>query len=271
MRAWEFHCRHVGAVIVRQHVPIPAPSMNEIADLIWSGVSERTRLIFLSHITSPTAIRLPVEEICRRAAEHNIPVFIDGAHAPAQIDLDLSTLGAAAYTGNFHKWACTPKGSAFLWVAPSFQKQITPFTVSWGDMIPTLHAGPFVDEHEYLGTRDISAFLTIPAGLDWLEDNQWSEERLRLRELKNSTMARLCQLNGIQPVAADWMIDDLLMGAVVLPEGTDVEDLKARLLSDYNVEVVVHRWLDVPILRFSVHLHTSNNDLDVLVRAMSEI
>lgn len=268
MRAWNAHCASTGMVIKRQHIPIPAPSMDEMVDIIWSGVTERTKLIFLSHITSPTAVRLPVEEICRRAAERGIMTFIDGAHGPAQLDLDLSALNATFYTGNYHKWACTPKGSAVLWVAAAAQHLVPPLTVSWGADIPTTGEGPFIDEHEYLGTRDISAFLTIPAGLDWLHAVDWPNERKRLRALKNATMERLLEIDGLTAVASSWSSDELLMGAVCLPEGTDLVQLKKWLMAEHHIEVVVHAWLEVPMLRFSIHLHTSQEDLDALVSAI---
>jgi isopenicillin-N epimerase len=269
MRAWDRHCGATGVVIKRQHIPIPAPSMAEMTEIIWSGVTDRTKMIFLSHITSPTAIRLPVEEICRRAAERGILTFIDGAHGPAQLDLDLTHLGASAYTGNFHKWACTPKGSAFLWVAPSFQAMVPPLTVSWGSDIPTAGDGAFVDEHEYLGTRDLSPFLTLPAGMDWLEEIDWTSERERLRLMKNQTMERLLRIDGLGAVASDWAQDELLMGAVTLPPGTDVAALKHQLLAEHHIEVVVHEWLQKPMIRFSVHLHTTEADLEVLISAVS--
>ncbi len=268
MRAWNAHCASTGMVIKRQSIPFPAPSMEEMVDIIWGGVTERTKLIFLSHITSPTAVRLPVEEICRRAAERGIMTFIDGAHGPAQLDLDLTTLNATFYTGNYHKWACTPKGSAFLWVSPKATELVPPLTVSWGSDIPTTGEGAFVDEHEYLGTRDISPFLTIPAGLDWLDALDWTTERARLRALKNATMERLLVIDGLSAVASSWRDDELLMGAIRLPDGTDLVRLKTWLMEEHHIEVVVHPWLAVPILRFSVHLHTSEADLDALVAAI---
>ena len=172
-RTWEIRLRSTGAIITYADVPIPAPSLDELAETIWARVTDRTRIIFLSHVTSASATRLPVEEICRRARERGIITVIDSAHAPGQIELDVTALDADVVTGNFHKWMCTPKGSAFLWVHPTMQPAITPFIVSWGNLIPTLGDGDFVDDHEYLGTRDVSPFLTMPAGLDWMERNDW--------------------------------------------------------------------------------------------------
>ncbi|MFN2281013.1 MAG: aminotransferase class V-fold PLP-dependent enzyme, partial [Anaerolineales bacterium] len=129
---WDFLGQRSGLRVVQQEIPLPLPSDDEILEIIWSGVSQRTRLIFLSHITSPTAVRLPVEEISRRAQEAGIPILIDGAHAPGQIALDLTELGADFYTGNCHKWMMAPKGSAFLHIRPEYRDFIQPLVISWG-------------------------------------------------------------------------------------------------------------------------------------------
>jgi isopenicillin-N epimerase len=114
--------------------------------MIWSKVTPKTKVLFISHIASPTGVRLPAEELCRRAKKAGIIAFIDGAHVPGHMDLDLSTLQADIYTGNCHKWMCTPKGSAFLWASNDYKDLITPLVVSWGSVIPTAGDGFFIDE-----------------------------------------------------------------------------------------------------------------------------
>ena len=167
-RAWMEHAVTRGVKWVEAQIPIPAPSMEDMASIIWSKVTPKTKILFISHITSPTAIRFPVEELIKRSRERGIMTFIDGAHVPGQMDLDLSKLGADFYTGNCHKWMCTPKGSAFLWVADEFISKMTPLVVSWGSWIPTVKDGFFIDENEYMGTRDYSPFLTVPFGIKWM-------------------------------------------------------------------------------------------------------
>lgn len=120
-RAWFEHAVSKGAVYVEAAIPIQVPSQEELLEIIWGKVTSKTKVLFVSHIASPTAVRFPVEELCARARKAGIISVIDGAHAPGQIDIDLATLEPDVYTGNLHKWMCTPKGSAFLWASDSLK------------------------------------------------------------------------------------------------------------------------------------------------------
>ena len=106
-----------GVKFIEAAIPIPVPSQKDLIEIIWSKVTPRTKIMFISHITSPTGFRFPVEELIARARRAGIISFIDGAHAPGQLDLNMDTLGADLYTGNCHKWMCTPKGTSFLWAS----------------------------------------------------------------------------------------------------------------------------------------------------------
>ncbi|TNV72453.1 hypothetical protein FGO68_gene8499 [Halteria grandinella] len=271
-RAWDEHAMARGVKWVEAVMPIPCVRETEMLERLWEKVTRRTKIIFVSHISSPTAIRFPVEEMCKRAREQGIMTFIDGAHAPAQIDLNLETLGADFYTGNFHKWMCTPKGSAFLWVSDKFLKKITPLWVSWGSWIPTLKDSYFLDENEFLGTRDYSPFLTLPFALNWLTTNNWPLLQLRNRALQLRTTLKLIEtIPGIRSMQKDGKPDgQLFMGVVLLPAGTNTEGMKAWLYDQRQVEVVVHKWLGHPIMRFSVHAHVSEADCDRLVQTVKE-
>ena len=115
-KTWNYYCKKAGAIYKRQPICFPIESKEDFIQKFFSGVSNRTKLIFISHITSATALRFPVEEICAIAKEKGIPIFIDGAHAPAQIPVDLQNLDVDFYTGACHKWMMTPKGCSFLYV-----------------------------------------------------------------------------------------------------------------------------------------------------------
>lgn len=269
VRAWEHYLQGTGAKIVQAAIPIPAPSIEEIEELIWSAVTPSTRVLFLSHVTSPTAIRLPIEQLCARARKHGILTVIDGSHVPAHLSLNLQTLDADVYTGNFHKWMCTPKGSAFLWVHPSLHRAVQPLIVSWGNLIPTVGDGSFVDDLEYLGTRDVSPFLTVPEALRWMNQHNWDLVQTEARNLRDYGMHMLLGM-GLT-ACSNWTADELQMGAVLLPRTTDVQWLKNELYNTHRIEVVVHRVLDQAVLRFSTHAHTSKVDLDALSTALDRL
>ena len=270
IRAWNTHAVSRGAVIVTAHIPMPVPPIDDIADIIWAGVTERTRVLFLSHITSPTAITLPIAELVRRARQRGIITVVDGSHVPGHIPLHLDELGADIYTGNMHKWMCTPKGSAFLHVRRELQDAIGPIVVSWGPESQSLHHSSFIDEHEYLGTRDPAPFLTVPYAIEWMKANDWPAVQERARMLVRWCMDELTAIPGIRAMHADRRDEHLQMGAVLLPVGTNVDDLKRRLYDEYAIEVVVHAWRNAPIIRFSVHAHTTQRDLAALVAAVKD-
>lgn len=269
-RAWNMHAVSRGAVYVQAHIPIPVPSASDVVETIWSSVSDRTKVLFISHITSPTGVRLPVEELCSRARERGIITIVDGSHSPGHIPLDLSTLGCDIYTANCHKWMCTPKGSAFLWVSDEWRDRMKPLVVSWGSDIPTVGDGCFVDEHEFLGTRDHSPFLTIPYALNWMERNDWTSLQAQCRSLTAAGVQQLCTIDGLRPICVDGQDVLLQLGAVVLPLDTNTDAMKTWLYDERGIEVVVHRWLDVPILRFSVHAHTTPADIQHLCDCVRE-
>lgn len=277
--AWKYYHEDHGVRLIRQHIPVPVPSQEEIVDLIWSGVTARTKVLFLSHITSPTAILLPVEELIQRAKARGIITFIDGSHVPGHLPLDLHALGADIYTGNCHKWMCTPKGSAFFYARQEMGELMDPLVVSWGwngapvpgyIVDPKWNTGAYLtDTHEFLGTRDLAAFLTVPAALEWMKDIEWSDRQRECRALRAYGMELLCDIDGVRPVLQHQADGILQMGAVILPP-CDADNLKERLYTDHNIEVVVQPWSELTILRFSVHVHTTRADLEALATALKQ-
>jgi len=129
-RTWRFICKKTGAKYVQRPISLPVSTQAELVEYFLAGITPQTKVIFLSHITSPTALIFPVEEICKRAREKNIITIIDGAHAPGQISLDLEAINPDIYTGACHKWLCAPKGSAFLYAHPDIQPRLKPLVVS---------------------------------------------------------------------------------------------------------------------------------------------
>jgi isopenicillin-N epimerase len=182
---WDFICSKTGAKYVRQPISLPIQSEAGIVEELWAGVTPRTRAIYLSHITSPTALRLPVEQICRRARGAGILTIVDAAHSPGQIPVDLSVLGADFVFGNCHKWMLNVKGAGFLFVRRELQPGIQPLIVSWGyDPSPETTTGSrFVDLLQWTGTSEPSAALTVPTAIRFMQDHAWDEVRTECHAL----------------------------------------------------------------------------------------
>jgi isopenicillin-N epimerase len=165
---------------------------------------------------------------------------------------------------------CTPKGSAFLWVAPHLQDAIIPLVVSWGARNPVAGDGPLNIEHEFIGTRDYSPFLSVPFAIDLMAQQPWDRAQQHGRGLAQVAHDMLVALPGVQPMHAGGHDPLLQMATVILPSDVDTDHMKQWLYNERAIEVVVHRWLNVPILRCSAHLHTQQRDIDALEAAVRE-
>ena len=237
----------------------------------WSGVTERTRVIFLSHVTSPTAVIFPVAEIIQRARAAGIITVIDGAHVPGQIPLHLDSLGADFYGGNLHKWLCAPKGAGFLYARPEMQKLVKPLVVSWGYESITPGASTFVDHHEWWGTRDVAAFLSVPAAIKFQQDHDWATVRTECHQLVKDAQRRISDLTGLAPLHAqsdNWFAQ---LAAAPLPADADLVALKARLYDEYRVEIPLVAWKDKNLVRVSVQGYNTKEDIDRLLFALSKL
>ena len=257
---WQFVCERAGARYVRQPVPVPVSSSEEIVDAIWSAVNERTRVLFFSHVSSRTAVTFPAAELCRRTREARILTVVDGAHAPGQLDVDLERIGADFYAGNCHKWLCAPKGAGFLSVRPEHRERLDPLVVSWG-WTPT---ASFVARHRWQGTRDPSAYLSVPAAIEFQRHHDWPAVRRACHELLRGFVDRL----GAAPVAAPALYHQ--MASVELPP-CDPEDVELRLRRDHGIEVLVKAWNDRPLLRVSVQAYNNAEDLRKLELALPRV
>jgi isopenicillin-N epimerase len=272
-RTWTFICRETGAKYVRCPIPLPATSHADFVERFWSQVGPRTRAVFLSHITSPTALAFPAAEICRRARAAGILSIIDGAHAPGQVPLDLTALDADVYAGACHKWLCAPKGAAFLHAKPAVQEWLEPLVVSWGwgddTIAPRSGMGTrFVSFHEWQGTRDIAAFLSVPAAIRFQAEHDWPTVRAACRALLVETLRRVEALTGLAPVcpdSPDWFTQ---LATTPLPDGVDADALKRRLWDEFRVEVPVMQWNGRKLLRLSVQAYNTEADADRLIEAL---
>jgi isopenicillin-N epimerase len=267
-RTWRKTCAEAGATFVRVPIPLPVTTTDDFIERVWAAVTPRTRVLFLSHLTSATALIFPVEELCRRARAAGILAIVDGAHVPAHIPLDLATLPCDIYTGALHKWLCAPKGCSFLWARPEVQSWLDPLVVSWGWESDHPSGSQFIDHHEWQGTRDLSPFLAVGAAVDFVEAHDWAQVQAEGHRLALRTRARVNELTGLQSISPDGQEWIGQLASIRLPQATDVNELKARLFDEHRIEVPVHGWNDQPFVRVSFTAHTTEADSDALVAAL---
>ena len=227
----------------------------DVAEL-FERVTERTKAVFVSHITSETALLLPVEEIVAQARSLGLATILDGAHAVAQVDLDLDALGADFYAGNCHKWLCAPKGAGFLHVRPEWQERVDGAITSWGYEEPAT----FISRTERQGTRDSSAYLTVPAAIAFVREH---DVRKRCVALAREARRDLCELLGTEPIAPESMV--LQMASVRLPKPDT--DINRRLFHDHRIEIPVSD--DGTLLRLSIAPYNDRADVDRLLAALA--
>ena len=269
-KAWEYYCKKTGAIYVKQSISLPIKSKEEFVTEFFKGLSSKTRLVFISHITSSTGLRLPVEEICAAAKEKGIMTFVDGAHAPGQISVNLQDSPFDMYTGACHKWMMTPKGSSFLYVKKEYQPMVDPLVISWGYNALFPSQSTFLDYHQMNGTRDYSAFLTIPTAIQFMQEHNWPQVAARCRKLVQQNAAAFCELLGSSPLAPinDDFILQLFSAEI---KTTEPEKLHRHFFDNYKIEIPVMRHGDKVYLRYSINAFNSQQDLDVLFAAIKEI
>lgn len=273
-RAWLFMSRERGFDYVRQPIPLPLPTTEEFVDRLWEGVNPRTKVIFLSHITSPTAVRFPIEAVCARAREAGILTVIDGAHATGQIALDLTAVGADFYAGNGHKWLCAPKGSGFLYARPEVQHLIEPLIVGWGwgeDRALTF-GSDFLDYLQYPGTKDYAAYLATPAAIAFQAEHDWPAVRGSCQELVRHAIGRIDTLTG-RPSSytnqtGSWCAQ---MAIAELPPIADLAAFKRQLYEEYRVEIPCVQWGERQFIRISIQGYNTEADVDALLAALGAL
>lgn len=269
-RTWHYLSKAHGFTYQNSSITLPIQSSSSFVDELFSHVNSNTRVIFLSHITSPTSLIFPIKEVCRKAHELGLLTVIDGAHAPGQIPLALDDLDADIYTGNCHKWLCAPKGSAFLYVRPELQPKMDPLIVSWGYESETPGESTFQDFFEWTGTRDISAYLSVPAAIQFQAKNEWPEVRQYCHELASQTLSWFASRFQI-PSLYSSALDYAQMVTIPLPDKVPGDELKKRLYGQYHIEIPVIEWSGRLFIRLSIQAYNTEEEVDFLKKAIDEI
>jgi isopenicillin-N epimerase len=266
-RTWTFVAEHTGAKVAVRELPIPLTDPDAVVESIWAGVTPRTKVLFLSHITSPTGVILPIEPLIARAREAGIWTVIDGAHAPGQIDVDLHALGVDFYAGNCHKWLSSPKGAGFLYARTDVQHLLEPLVISWGWRAEDPGPSRFVDELERQATRDPAACLSVPDAIAFQGARNWPRVRQECHALARYAHESIVELTGVNQLHADdprWYAQ---MALLWLPP-CDVEQLKRRLYDEYQVEIPSGSWHGRPSLRVSAQGYNTRDDIDRLFEGL---
>ena len=269
-RTFEYYCNKAGAKYVRQPISLPLTTKEQFVADFFKGLTPKTKLVFISHITSSTALRFPVEEICKIAKEKGIMTFVDGAHAPGQIPLDLSTLQVDIYTGACHKWMMAPKGCTFFYVHRSCQHLFDPLVISWGYKSTSPSHSSFLDYHQTQGTRDFSAFCTIPTVIDFIKENNWVDVAKECRALTHANALPFCKLLNSNPNAP--ITDEFILQLFSIPiKTTQPVVLKDLLFEKYKIEIPVMPHENKVFLRYSIQAYNTQQDLDILTDAINNI
>jgi isopenicillin-N epimerase len=242
--AWKHECAKAGARYVR--VP---------SDELLDRRTEQTRAVYLSHITSETALLLPAERIVQAARAQGLTTIVDGAHAVAQVDLDLNALGVDYYAGNCHKWLCAPKGAGFLYVAPHLQDTVDGAITSWGYEEPAT----FISRTQRQGTRDSAAYLAVPDAIAFVREY---DTRDRCVELARTARRALCELLGTEPIAPEEQV--LQMASVRIPH--DDPELQRRLFDEHRIEVPITGDM---LMRISIAMYNTEEDVERLLDALA--
>ncbi|MEO6349341.1 MAG: aminotransferase class V-fold PLP-dependent enzyme [Candidatus Limnocylindrales bacterium] len=287
-----------GARTVVASLPFSPANPDEVVGAILAAATPRTRLAILSHVTSPTALVMPIQRIVSALSERGIDTLVDGAHAPGMLALDIESIGAAYYTGNAHKWLCAPKGAGFLHVRRDRQAAIRPLVISHGTNSPRTGRSIFRLEFDWLGTLDSSAFLAIPAALDFMASllpGGWPEVMQRNHDSVVAARSALLSLVPDQEVAPEEMIGS--MAAVEIPtdlpptpiapspDGTPeqtwpLDPLRDWLLETHSIEVPVYAWPHTiaegasarrRLMRVSGQVYNEPGDYERLAEVLTEL
>lgn len=271
--------RKAGAKVIVAEIPFPIRSADVVVERVLSAVTSRTRFAMLDHVTSNTALVIPVARIARELEQRGVRVLIDGAHAPGMLPLNPSKLHASWYTGNLHKWVCAPKGAAFLWAREDSREFLQPAVISHGNNSHRDGFEAWQDRFDWPGTFDSTAWFSVPKAIETIGNilpSGWPEVREHSRALVLSARRMLCESLGVEAPCPASMIGS--MATIPLParfqkvvQPDRIVPEYVRLFEEYGIEVPFVKIGDLRCFRISAHLHNSAEEYVYLAEAIKRL
>ena len=276
-KTWDYVAKKNKAKVIEVKVPLPLNSEDEFVEAFKNNMTKKTKILFISHITSPTALVFPLKKLIKEANKRGIISIIDGAHAPGHIKLNITKLNVDYYSGNCHKWMMAPKGSAFLWANKNKKNILEPLVISHGwlpNNYKKLQKGEFtetrfIDSFELQGTKDPSAWLTIPDAIKFINDKKYSNAFKESSKLVYETALTISNLTKI-PLLANREFLAPQMISIPIPK-CNVDHVKTQLLKKFNIEIPVIKWKNRCFVRISIQIYNSKSELIKLTQALKKI
>ena len=273
-KTWNFYSEKRGFKYKKVKIGIPYDEEDFFIESFKKSITKKTKVIFLSHITSSTALIFPVEKICKIAKDNNILIIIDGAHAPAQTKLDLKKLDADIYVGACHKWMCAPKGVSFLYAKESLKDSIEPLVVSWGWRDEMLNEkSKYINNHQWQGTNDLSAYLTIPKVIRFLNQNKWNDISDECRNLILYVKNRfkidksLCVPTSNNDKHLGQMLSFQInqnskFSTIVKQDQSKIVQLQKIIYKQSNIHIPIIYWNGSVFMRVSIQAYNTESDIN---------
>jgi len=276
-KTWQFIKTKYKIKITIAKVSLPITSEEKFIKDFVKKFTSKTKILFLSHITSPTALLFPIKKLVKIAKQHKIITIIDGAHAPGHIDLNLKNLNADFYSGNCHKWMMSPKGAAFMWSSSKYKNHLDPLIVSHGwnkknnsiNQKGALGNSRFIDMFEYNGTKDPAAWLSVPASIKYINDKKNTKLFITQSKVLYDFALKLSKTFKM-PLLGDRKFLPPLMISVPIPKVKEIE-FQRKLYKNYKIEIPIIPWENKSFARISYQLYNSIKDLEKLEYALKKL
>ena len=273
-KTWNFYSEKRGFKYKKVKIGLPYDEEDFFIESFKKSITKKTKVIFLSHITSSTALIFPVEKICKIAKDNNILIIIDGAHAPAQTKLDLKKLDADIYVGACHKWMCAPKGVSFLYAKESLKDSIEPLVVSWGWRDEMLNEkSKYINNHQWQGTNDLSAYLTIPKVIRFLNQNKWNDisdechnlilyVKNRFKIDKSLCIPTSNNDKHLGQMLSFQVNQNSKFSTVVKQDQSKIVQLQKTIYKKSNIHIPIIYWNGSVFMRVSIQAYNSESDIN---------